>query len=89
MKLTDSIVLQYSDGYYEVQHVKVAEESGKEYLTAKKTFATIPHLQKYLSPYNIAEEVLQEGIIESKKQEAILNAKMREVAKRKFNKDVA
>ena len=87
MKLTDSIVLQYSDGYYEVQHVKVAEESGKEYLTAKKTFATIPHLQKYLSPYNISDEVLQESILESKREESVMNAKLREVAKRKFNKE--
>ena len=86
MKLTDSIVLQYSDGYYEVQHVKLAEESGKEYLTAKKTFATIPHLQKYLSPYNISDQVLQESILESKRECGVMEARMRALAKSKFNK---
>ena len=54
MNLTDTIILEFHNGYFEVQHKKVAEDSGNAYLSPKKTFATLTHLERYLTPYSVA-----------------------------------
>ena len=75
MNLTDTIILEFHNGYFEVQHKKVAEDSGNAYLSPKKTFATLPHLEKYLTPYSVAQDVLTKAIDVAKKEAGIKTAK--------------
>lgn len=86
MKLTNTIILEFSNGYFEVQHEKVAEDSGNVYLSDKKTFATLSHLEKYLAPYSVAKGVLENAVGEAKKEAGIKSAKQGLEAKRKFGK---
>ena len=75
MNLTDTIILEFHNGYFEVQHKKVAEDSGNAYLSHKKTFATLPHLEKYLAPYSVAQSDLTNAIDVAKKEAGIKTAK--------------
>lgn len=75
MNLTNNIVLEFSNGYFEIQHKKVSETSGKPYLSDKKTFATQSHLEKYLTPYSVAESILEKAIKEAKLEAGIKAAK--------------
>lgn len=75
MNLTDTIILEFHNGYFEVQHKKVAEDSGNAYLSSKKTFATPPHLEKYLTPYSVAQNALTNAIEVAKKEASIKAAK--------------
>ena len=75
MNLTDTIILEFHNGYFEVQHKKVAEDSGNVYLSNKKTFSTLPHLEKYLTPYRVAQDVLTNAIEVAKKEAGIKTAK--------------
>ena len=75
MNLTDTIILEFHNGYFEVQHKKVAEDSGNIYLSPKKTFATLPHLEKYLTPYSVAQDVLTNAVEVAKKEAGIKSAK--------------
>ena len=75
MNLTNSIILEFSNGYFEIQHVKVSETSGAAYLSDKKTFATLSHLKKYLTPYSVAGSVLMNGIKAAKRDAGIRAAK--------------
>lgn len=77
MNLTDNIVLEFSNGYFEIQHKKVSEKSGKPYLSDKKTFATLSHLKKHLKPYGVAESVLEQAIKTAKLEAGIKAAKQR------------
>lgn len=86
MNLTNDIVLEFKNGYFEVQHKKVAQDSGKPYLSDKKTFATRLHLEKYLAPYSIAQEELRVGIKKAKTERGIKDAKASIVAKDKFGR---
>lgn len=75
MNLTDSIILEFNNGYFEIQHKKVSETSGKPYLSDKKTFATLTHLKKHLSSYNIADSVLETAVKTAKLEAGIKAAK--------------
>lgn len=75
MNLTDNIVLEFSNGYFEVQHKKVSEKTGEPYLSDKKTFATQQHLEKYLSPYSVSYGVLEQAIKTAKLEAGIKAAK--------------
>lgn len=75
MNLTDSIVLEFNSGYFEVQHKKVSEKTGEPYLSDKKTFATQSHLEKYLSPYSVSDGVLEQSIKTAKLEAGIKAAK--------------
>lgn len=75
MNLTDSIILEFNSGYFEVQHKKVSEKTGEPYLSDKKTFATQSHLEKYLAPYSVAESVLEQAIKTAKLEAGIKAAK--------------
>lgn len=86
MNLTDSIILEFKSGYFEVQHKKVADESGNEYLSDKKTFANQSHLEKYLAPYSVSESVLSDGVNAAKKEAGIKAAKAAKESSIKFNK---
>ena len=84
MNLTNGIILEFKNGYFEVQHKKVTQDSGKPYLSDKKTFATRLHLEKYLAPYRVAQEELTKAIDEAVKERGIKDAKAAIVAKDKF-----
>lgn len=86
MNLTDDIVLEFKNGYFEVQHVKVAEDSGNPYLSDKKTFATQSHLEKYLTPYDVPQGVLEKTMQAAKTERGIKDAKAAIVAKEKFGR---
>ena len=75
MNLTDSIILEFNSGYFEVQHKNVSETSGKPYLSDKKTFATMPHLKKYLATYSVSERILEQAIKTAKLEAGIKAAK--------------
>lgn len=81
MNLTDSIVLEFNSGYFEVQHKKVSEKSGKPYLSDKKTFATLAHLEKYLAPYSVPDSVLEQAIKTAKLEAGIKSAKQAKAIK--------
>ena len=75
MKLTNDIILEFKNGYFEVQRRKVTESSGNEYLSDKKTFATKSHLEKYLVPYGVAQGDLEKGIQLAIREAGIKSAK--------------
>lgn len=81
MNLTDTIVLEFNDGYYEIQHEKTAKDSGKKYLSDKKTFAEILHLKKYLSQYGVDHELTPNVINLVKMESGIKQAKISALAK--------
>lgn len=89
MKLTNDIILEFKNGYFEVQHEKVAQDSGKPYLSDKKTFATRLYLEKYLAPYRVAQEELTKAIDEAVKERGIKDAKAGLAAKDKFGRKSA
>lgn len=86
MKLTKDIILEFKSGYFEVQHVKVAQDSGEPYLSDKKTFATQSHLEKYLAPYSVAQGFLEKVVQEVKTERGIKDAKAAIAAKEKFGR---
>lgn len=86
MNLTNDIILEFRNGYFEVQHKKVAEDSGNVYLSEKKTFATLSHLKKYLAPYSVAQCALEKAVIEAKKEAGIKSAKQGKLAAKRFGK---
>lgn len=86
MNLTNDIILEFKNGYFEVQHKKVSETSGKPYLSDKKTFATQSHLKKYLAPYSVSDGALADGVNAAKKEAGIKAAKAAKESSIKFNK---
>lgn len=84
MNLTSDIILEFKSDYFEVQHKKVAQDSGNPYLSDKKTFATRLHLEKYLAPYSVTQEELTKAIDEAVKERGIKDAKAGLAAKDKF-----
>ena len=74
MNLTNDIILEFKNGYFEIQHKMVSETSGKGRLSAKKTFATQPHLEKYLAPYRLAKDVLEDDIKSAIREAGIKSA---------------
>ena len=86
MNLTNDIILEFKNGYFEVQHKKVAQDSGKAYLSDKKTFATRLHLESYLAPYSVAQEELRKAIEEAKIERGIKDSKAGLAAKDKFGR---
>jgi len=89
MNLTNEIILEFKSGYFEVQHKKIAQDSGKPYLSDKKTFATRLHLEKYLSPYGIAQEELTKAIASAIKERGIKEAKAGLAAKNRLSRKSA
>lgn len=85
----DTIILEFKNGYFEVQHKKVTKDSGKVYLSDKKTFATRLHLESYLSPYSVVREELVKAIYEAIKERGIKDAKAGIAAKDKFGRKSA
>ena len=86
MKLTDTILLEYNNGYYEIQHEKVAQETGNKYLSEKKTFAEYKYLDKYLAPYNISEQVLLAAVKTAKIESGVRQAKQANIARKRLGK---
>ena len=86
MKLTNTINLEFNNGYFEVQHEKVSKETGKVYLSDKKTFATLSHLRKYLTPYSTCKHALKNGVKLAKLEAGIKSAKQGKVAAERFGK---
>lgn len=86
MNLTNDIILEFKNGYFEIQHKRVSETSGKGRLSDKKTFATQSHLKKYLAPYSLAECALIDGVNAAKKEAGIKAAKAAKESSIKFNK---
>ncbi|QAY17999.1 hypothetical protein [Pseudoalteromonas phage C7] len=84
MNLTNDIILEFKNGYFEIQHRKVSETSGKGYLSDKKTFATQSHLEKYLAPYSVAQDVLADGIKSAIREAGIKSAIAGKEAVNKF-----
>lgn len=76
MNLTNEIILEFSNGYFEVRNKKVAEDSGNDYLSDKKTFATLAHLQKYLEPCSVAESDLVKACQIARLEAGIKSAKV-------------
>ena len=74
MNLTNDIILEFKNGYFEIQHKMVSETSGKWRLSAKKTFATQSHLEKYLAPYSLAQDVLEDGVKSAIREAGIKSA---------------
>ena len=89
MNLTNDIILEFKNGYFEVQHKKVAQDSGRPYLSDKKTFATRLHLEKYLAPYSVAQEDLTKAISEAIKERGIKDAKAGLAAKNRLGRQSA
>lgn len=75
MKLTNDIILEFKNGYFEVQHKKVAESSGNAYSSDKKTFATQSHLEKHLAPYSVTQGDLEKGMQLAIREAGIKSAK--------------
>ena len=86
MILKKGIILTFSDGYYEVQHEKVIKDSGKPYLSEKKTFANTTYLLNYLTPYSVSQELLSDAIKEAKLEAGIKHAKASKLSVEKFKK---
>ena len=72
-----------------MQHKKVAKDSGKPYLSDKKTFATRLHLENYLAPYSISQGELTKAIDDAVKERGIKDAKAGLAAKDKFGRKSA
>lgn len=89
MNLTNDIILEFKNGYFEVQHKKVSQDSGNPYLSDKKTFATRLHIENYLAPYSVAQEDLTKAIDEAKTERGIKDAKAGLAAKDKFGRKSA
>ncbi|AWG71969.1 hypothetical protein [Pseudoalteromonas phage PHS21] len=89
MNLTNDIILEFKNGYFEIQHKRVSGTSGKGRLSDKKTFATRLHLEKYLAPYSAAQEELTKAIEGAIKERGIKDAKAGIAAKDKFGRKSA
>ena len=89
MNLTNDIILEFKNGYFEVQHKKVAQDSGNAYLSDKKTFATRLHLENYLAPYSVPQDILEKTMQLAKTERGIKDAKAGLAAKNKFGRKLA
>lgn len=75
MKLTDTISIEFNNGYYEIQHEKTAKDTNKKYFSDKKTFAELSHLKRYLSNFGASDEITPEFIDLLKIESGIRQAK--------------